>query len=120
MMVQLVNGQKYRLPNGEAVTARQIQDGFLLEYARKSRTPIEVGEDGRLILKGSEMGLTVQNLVPEETEEEKARMNELREIIMMVFDVRDYGGEAWEALQGTVRGIHASAMIRMKAREEKA
>ncbi|MBP8644617.1 MAG: hypothetical protein KBH99_00675 [Syntrophobacteraceae bacterium] len=64
-MVQLTNGQKYRLPNGQIVTARYVENGFLLEFRRKYRVPLEVGPSGELILRGNETAWRVEHLVPE-------------------------------------------------------
>ncbi|HOV85333.1 MAG TPA: hypothetical protein PLM79_03165 [Syntrophobacteraceae bacterium] len=64
MTTQLTDGQKYLLPNGEVVIARHLADGILLEFKRKYRVPLEVGETGALILRGNETAWRVEQLTP--------------------------------------------------------
>lgn len=110
-MAQLIDGRKYRLPNGQTVTARQTDEGFLLEFRRKSATPIFVDSMGLLVQKGEAMRLTVDYLF-EETEEVQAAMaGGVEEYVMMVLSVQQQGGEAWESMQGAIRGIYAQAML---------
>ncbi len=71
-MFKLDDGQKYLLPNGEVVTARLVDQAFLLEFRRKYRAPLAVGKDGRLILRGEETGWTVDALSPYDESEGKA------------------------------------------------
>ncbi len=59
----LIDGQIYFLPNGEKVTARLIEDKFILEFKRPYRAPLEVGPDGTLFLRGESTGMTVTSLV---------------------------------------------------------
>jgi hypothetical protein len=68
-MVELVEGQKYRLPNGEVVTAKLYDGNFILEFRRKYRYPLAVGKDGRLFLRGEGTSWTLDNLSPDEEEE---------------------------------------------------
>lgn len=58
----LVDGRIYCLPNGEKVTARLIGEMFILEFKRPYRTPLSVGADGILFLRGESTGLTVASL----------------------------------------------------------
>ena len=67
--MQLVEGQKYLLPNGEKVTARLIDGKFILEYKRSYRAPLSVGESGDLFLRGDSTGFTVNSLELDESEE---------------------------------------------------
>jgi hypothetical protein len=60
--LNLVEGQIYRLPNGEKVTARVVEDMFILEFKREYRTPLSVAVDGSLLLRGESTGLTVDSL----------------------------------------------------------
>ena len=60
--MSLVDGQMYCLPNGETVTARLIEQRFILEFKRQYRTPLSVGTDGALFLRGESTGLTLNSL----------------------------------------------------------
>jgi hypothetical protein len=60
--MSLVDGQMYCLPNGEKVTARLIEQRFVLEFKRQYRAPFSVGADGTLFLRGESTGLTVASL----------------------------------------------------------
>lgn len=108
-MAQLIDGRKYRLPNGQTVTAKQTNEGFLLEFRRKSATPIFVDSMGLLIQKGEAMRLTVDYLA-EEPDEDQAGGG-MEEYIMMLLTVHQCGGEAWESLQGAIRSIYAQALL---------
>ncbi len=66
----LVDGQMYCLPNGEKVTARLIEQKFILEFKRPYRTPLSVGADGALFLRGEPTGLTLNSLSVAEPERE--------------------------------------------------
>ncbi|MEM5789071.1 MAG: hypothetical protein AAGU11_17290 [Syntrophobacteraceae bacterium] len=70
--MQLIDGQRYCLPNGEKVTARLIEGKFILEFKRHYRAPLSVGTDGYLFLRGESIGYTLESLVVEEpgTEDE--------------------------------------------------
>ena len=68
--MSLVDGQMYCLPNGEKVTARLIDQRFILEFKRQYRAPISVGADGTLFLRGEATGLTVNSLSVAEPERE--------------------------------------------------
>ncbi|MGA2939358.1 MAG: hypothetical protein ABSF52_19985 [Syntrophobacteraceae bacterium] len=68
--MSLVDGQMYRLPNGEKVTARLIEQRFILEFKRQYRAPLSVGADGTLFLRGEPAGLTVNSLSVVEPERE--------------------------------------------------
>lgn len=75
-MVELVDGQKYVLPNGEVVTAKLYDGSFILEFRRKYRYPLAVGKGGRLFLRGEGTNWTVENLsLHVEGEEEKPPLN---------------------------------------------
>lgn len=65
--MQLVEGQIYRLPNGEKVIAKLIDGEFLLEYKRKYRAPLAIGEDGVLFLRGEATAFTLTSLVADES-----------------------------------------------------
>ena len=67
--MQLVEGQRYCLPNGEKVTARLIDGKFILEYKRSYRSPLSIAESGDLFLRGESTGLTVNSLVLDESED---------------------------------------------------
>lgn len=66
----LVDGQMYRLPNGEKVIARLIGENFLLEFKRQYRAPLSVSDDGTLFLRGESTGFTISSLAPVEPEQE--------------------------------------------------
>jgi len=68
--MQLVEGRRYLLPNGEKVTAKLIEGRFLLEYKRPYRSPLSVGKDGDLMLRGEAIGFRLDSLVVDESEEE--------------------------------------------------
>ncbi|MFZ2446585.1 MAG: hypothetical protein WAW37_09515 [Syntrophobacteraceae bacterium] len=68
--MQLVDGQRYCLPNGEKVTAKLIEGRFVLEFKRQYRAPLSVGKDGDLFLRGESAGFTLDALVPDTDEEE--------------------------------------------------
>jgi hypothetical protein len=68
--MSLVDGQMYCLPNGEKVTARLIDQRFILEFKRQFRAPLSVGADGTLFLRGEATGLTVNSLSVAEPERE--------------------------------------------------
>ena len=110
-MAQLIDGRKYRLPNGQTVTAKQTSEGFLLEFRRKSATPIYVDSMGLLIQKGEAMRLTVDYLAEEPDEDQTCVSGGMEEYVMMMLTVQQCGGEAWESLQGAIRGIYAQAML---------
>ncbi len=61
--MELVDGQKYCLPNGEKLTAKLIDGRFLLEFKRKYRAPLSVESSGELFLRGQATGFTVNSLV---------------------------------------------------------
>ena len=69
--MQLIDGQRYCLPNGEKVTARLIEGRFILEYKRQYRAPLSVGESGDLILRGEATRFTVNSLVIDEEVEDQ-------------------------------------------------
>lgn len=110
-MAQLIEGRKYRLPNGQTVTAKQTGEGFLLEFRRKSAAPIFVDSMGLLIQKGEAMRLTVDYLVEELDEDQAVQAAGVEEFVMMVLTVQQCGGEAWESMQGAIRGIYGQAML---------
>ena len=60
--MSLIDGQTYCLPNGEKVTARLIEERFILEFKRQYRAPLSVGSDGTLFLRGESTGLTLDAL----------------------------------------------------------
>jgi hypothetical protein len=60
--MSLIDGQTYCLPNGEKVTARLIEERFILEFKRQYRAPLSVGSDGTLFLRGESTGLTLDSL----------------------------------------------------------
>ncbi len=64
--MQLIEGQRYCLPNGEKVTARLIEGRFILEFKRAYRAPLSVGETGALFLRGEATAFTVDSLVIDE------------------------------------------------------
>ena len=66
--MQLVDGQKYCLPNGEKVTAKLIDGKFILEFKRQYRAPLAVGDDGTLFLRGESTSFTLSSLVLDESE----------------------------------------------------
>jgi hypothetical protein len=66
--MQLVEGQKYLLPNGERVVAKLIEGRFILEFKRPYRAPLSIGDDGTLFLRGESSGFTVASLVVDESE----------------------------------------------------
>jgi hypothetical protein len=110
-MAQIIDGRKYRLPNGQTVTAKQTGEGFLLEFRRKSATPIFVDSMGLLVQKGEAMRLTVDYLVEEIGEDQAALAAGVEEYVMMVLAVQQCGGEAWETMQGAIRGLYGQAML---------
>ncbi len=67
--MELVDGQKYCLPNGEKVTAKLIEGRFILEFKRQYRAPLSVGTDGTLYLRGEASAFNVESLVLDESEE---------------------------------------------------
>ena len=71
--MQLIEGQKYLLPNGEKVTAKLVEGRFILEFKRQYRAPLSVGDDGTLFLRGEASGFDVDSLVVDNTEEPPAR-----------------------------------------------
>jgi hypothetical protein len=68
--MQLVDGQRYCLPNGEKVRARIIEGKFILEFKRSYRPPLSIGEAGDLFLRGESTGFTIDSLVLDESEEQ--------------------------------------------------
>jgi hypothetical protein len=68
--MSLVDGRIYCLPNGEKVTARLIEQRFILEFKRQYRAPLSVGPDGTLLLRGESTGLTVNSLSEAEPQQE--------------------------------------------------
>ena len=62
-MTKLVEGERYRLPNGEKVTAKIVEGRFILEYKRQYRAPLSIDAGGGLYLRGEQTGLTVDSLV---------------------------------------------------------
>jgi len=70
--MQLTEGLRYCLPNGERVTARVIDGKFILEYKRSYRAPLSIGQSGELLLRGQSTGFTVDSLVLDESEEQRA------------------------------------------------
>jgi len=60
--VSLVDGLMYCLPNGEKLIAKLIEGHFILEFKRQYRTPLSVGADGTLFLRGESTGFTVDSL----------------------------------------------------------
>ena len=71
--MQLVEGRKYRLPNGESVTARLVDGKFILEYKRSYRAPLSVADSQDLFLRGESTGLTVDSLVEDESDGSKSQ-----------------------------------------------
>ncbi|MEN6440992.1 MAG: hypothetical protein ABFD97_20690 [Syntrophobacter sp.] len=67
--MQLIDGQRYCLPNGEKVTARLIDGRFVLEFKRQYRTPLAVGEDGTLFLRGESSGFSLGSLALDESDQ---------------------------------------------------
>ncbi len=67
--MELVDGQRYCLPNGEKVTAKLIDGKFLLEFKRKYRSPLSVEASGELFLRGQATGFTIGSLVKDEEPE---------------------------------------------------
>ena len=68
--MSIVDGLMYCLPNGEKVIARLIEGQFILEFKRQYRTPLSVGDDGTLFLRGESTGFTVDSLAEVEVEQE--------------------------------------------------
>lgn len=68
--MQLLDGQTYRLPNGEKVTAKLIDGRFILEFKRNYRVPLSVEKTGALFLRGQSTGFTLESLALDETDEE--------------------------------------------------
>ena len=66
----LVDGQMCCLPNGEKILARMIDETFILEFKRPYRTPLSVGSDGTLFLRGQSTGFTIDSLAEVEPEQE--------------------------------------------------
>lgn len=110
-MAQLIDGRKYRLPNGQTVTARSTSDGFLLEFRRKSAAPIVVDPMGILIHKGEALRLMTDHLVEEADGDHAAGSGGVEDFLTMVLAVHDCGGEAWESMQGAIRAIYGEAML---------
>ena len=110
-MAQLKDGRRYRLPNGQTVTAKQTSEGFLLEFRRRSATPIFVDSMGLLIQKGEAMRLTVDYLAEEPEEDPTCVSGGMEEYVMMLLTVQQCGGEAWESLQGAIRGIYGQTLL---------
>jgi hypothetical protein len=110
-MMELIEGQRYRLPNGQTVIAKRTSEGFLLEFRRKSATPIFVDSMGLLVQKGEAMRLTVDHLIQDIGDEEAAQAAGVEEYVMMMLAVQQCGGEVWESLQGAIRGIYGQAML---------
>jgi hypothetical protein len=73
--MSLVDGQMYCLPNGEKVTARLIEERFILEFKRQYRAPLSVGAEGTLLLRGEATGLTVNSLAVVEPERESDNLD---------------------------------------------
>lgn len=67
--MRLIDGQRYCLPNGEKVTARLIEGRFVLEFKRKYRALLAVGEGGELFLRGEATAFTVNSLVEDDEAE---------------------------------------------------
>jgi len=67
--MQLIEGQRYCLPNGEKVTARLIDGRFVLEFKRQYRAPLSVGKDGDLFLRGESAGFSLESLVVDESDQ---------------------------------------------------
>lgn len=66
--MQLDEGQKYCLPNGEKVIAKLIEGRFVLEFKRPYRPPLSVAADGTLSLRGESTGFTLDSLAVDEGE----------------------------------------------------
>ncbi len=66
--MELVEGQKYLLPNGEKVIAKLIEGRFILEFKRPYRAPLSIGNDGTLFLRGESSGFTLESLVLDDSE----------------------------------------------------
>lgn len=71
--MHLIDGQRYLLPNGEKVIAKLVEGRFMLEFKRQYRSPLSVGEDGTLFLRGESSGFNVSSLVIDEEEVPPAR-----------------------------------------------
>lgn len=109
-MAQLTDGQKYRLPTGQLVVARQTPEGYFLEFRRKYASPIIVDPFGILTLNGEALRLTVDCLTPDYSENEGAATAEMNEVMQMVLDIHERGGEAWEQLREATRILHGKAL----------
>lgn len=66
--MDLIDGRRYVLPNGDRVTAKQIDGKFILEFKRQYRAPLSVGTDGELFLRGESTGLNLSSLEPDSSE----------------------------------------------------
>lgn len=109
-MTQLVDGKRYRLPTGQMVKARHTAEGFLLEFRTKSTSPIHVDPAGLLTVRGEAVRLTVDCLTEAPSGSDEASALEMHEIMNMVLDIQEQGGEVWKALKTTVQSLHARAM----------
>ncbi len=110
MMAQLKDGQRYRLPTGQLVVARDTPEGFFLEFRRKYASPIIVDPVGVLTLNGEAMRLTVDCLIPDYSENEGVATAEMNEVMQMVLDIHERGGEAWSQLREVARHLHGQAL----------
>lgn len=66
--MDLIDGRRYVLPNGEKVTAKQIEGKFILEFKRQYRAPLSVGTNGDLYLRGESTGLNLDSLTVDNSE----------------------------------------------------
>jgi hypothetical protein len=110
MMAQLTDGQRYRLPTGQLVVARQTPEGFFLEFRRKYASPIIVDPLGILTLNGEAMRLTVDCLIPDYSENDGIATAEMNEVMQMVLDIHERGGEIWELLREMAKDLHGKAL----------
>lgn len=110
MMAQLKDGQRYRLPTGQLVVARDTPEGFFLEFRRKYASPIIVDPVGVLTLNGEAMRLTVDCLIPDYSENDGVATAEMNEVMQMVLDIHERGGEAWAQLREVARHLHGRAL----------
>ena len=109
-MAQLTDGQRYQLPTGQLVVARQTPEGFFLEFRRKYASPIIVDPLGILTLNGEAMRLTVDCLIPDYSESDGIATAEMNEVMQMVLDIHERGGEVWGALREVVKDLHGKAL----------
>lgn len=109
-MAQLKDGQRYRLPTGQLVVARDTSEGFFLEFRRKYASPIIVDPVGVLTLNGEAMRLTVDCLIPDYSEDDGVATAEMNEVMQMVLDIHERGGEAWLQLREVARHLHGQAL----------